>query len=327
MAQIQKEVAGHRLLEAFLPKAALLFGAMVLLAVCGCTSIQGRPGDMAPAQSGANRFVEVNGVRFHYMEMQGPGEVIFLQHGFASSSFSFEEVAGILNSKGYHVYALDMMGFGWSDKPRDASYDPVSLMEGINCVMEALSLEQVNFAGNSLGGGMGLLLAEKYPRRIKRLILVDSTVPYDFKKPLPVRLANLPLAPHISPIMRSRWFVKKNLKETMFNSDKATPERVEAYYQRLKTPNAMFAQSLVARGAHMDIYGPAVAAIAKSDIPCHLIWGRQDEWIPLEFGKRLKADIPQASMDIIEQCGHIPQEERPEETAASIINFIEGRAQ
>ncbi|MDI6797879.1 MAG: alpha/beta hydrolase, partial [Desulfatibacillaceae bacterium] len=312
---------------AFFSKTSLILAALALIALCGCTSIQGRPGDITPAQGGINRFVEVNGTRFHYIELEGEKEVVFLQHGFASSSFSFEEVARILNSQGYHVYALDMKGFGWSDKPRDGAYDPASLMEGINSVMEALSLEQVNFAGNSLGGGMGFLLAEKYPHRVKRLILIDSTVPYKFKKPLPVRLANLPLAPQISPIMRSRWFVKKNLKETLFNPEKATPERVEAYYQRLKTPNAMFAQALVARGAHMDIYGPAVAAIAKSGLPCHLIWGRQDEWIPLEFGKRLKADIPQASMDIIEQCGHIPQEEKPRETAESIINFIEGQSE
>ncbi|MDP3286248.1 MAG: alpha/beta fold hydrolase, partial [Desulfobacterales bacterium] len=64
-----------------------------------------------------DRYVMIDNVNYHYMEYPGPGRDIFLLHGFASSTYTWEKVIPYLTGKGYHVWALDMKGFGWSDKP------------------------------------------------------------------------------------------------------------------------------------------------------------------------------------------------------------------
>jgi pimeloyl-ACP methyl ester carboxylesterase len=75
-----------------------------------------------------DHFVTIDGVRYHYTEYPGSGQDVFLLHGFASSTYTWEKVAPMLQANGYHVWALDMKGFGWSDKPEDADYSPQQLL-------------------------------------------------------------------------------------------------------------------------------------------------------------------------------------------------------
>jgi pimeloyl-ACP methyl ester carboxylesterase len=130
---------------------------------------------------------------YNYAEYPGDIDNITLIHGFASSTYTWQSVAQYLNEKGYHVWALDMKGFGWSDKPRDSRYDPVSLMEGVNEWMAAVGLERVVCADNSIGGAVTVLLALQHPERVGSMILIDAAG-YPIKKPIIIRLADVPLS-------------------------------------------------------------------------------------------------------------------------------------
>jgi len=269
-----------------------------------------------------DRYVTIDNVNYHYMEYPGPGRDIFLLHGFASSTYTWEKVIPYLTGKGYHVWALDMKGFGWSDKPEDAKYDTITLMQEVNKWMDIMGLKNVVFAGNSLGGGIAVLMALEHPDKTDKIILIDSAG-YPIKKPLVIRMAKIPFAGEITKLFFGRCIVKSILKEVLYNDERLTEEKIDAYFSRMSTENALGAQVTLARSLDFDALSSYTKRIPEIKNRTLILWGENDEWIPLKSGHKFKKDIQNSSLEILPQCGHIPQEEKPEETAKIIIDFIE----
>jgi pimeloyl-ACP methyl ester carboxylesterase len=278
-----------------------------------------------PEPKAQDHFINVKGVDYHYTEYPGEGPNVVMQHGFASSTYTWEQVAQILNAKGYHVWALDLKGFGWSGKPLEAQYDAVSLMEDVNDWMQAVGLSQTIYVGNSLGGAIAVLLSQKHPQRVAKMVLIDAGG-YPMEEPTVITLAKLPLSTFGVKIIFGPWFVRKNLKEVMFDDAKVTDERVMAYYERMCTENALATMIKIARAVDFSETSQIVASAKGNTTPTLILWGKEDQWIPLEIGHRFRADMLNATLSIIPECGHIPQEEKPEVTAQLILDFMEGRA-
>ena len=306
----------------------LLLLVIVLAIGTGCgLFVHHIPQGKILSPTGRDHFVRVGGVNYHYLEYPADGENIFLLHGYASSTYTWEKVAPILNKAGFHVWALDMKGFGWSDKPRDAKYDPVSLMEDINAWMDYMGLRGVTFVGNSLGGGIALMMAIYHPEKIKRLVLIDAAV-YPQKAPLVIRMSNWPGAVLTSKLIFGRWMIRMNLHQVYYHKDWVTKEQVDAYYDRLRTDNALYATVEVARAierTRKESFKKYMEKMHGVKIPTLIIWGKEDKWIPIKNAYRLKKDLPNAVLAVIPECGHIPEEEKPEKTAAVIKDFVMGK--
>ena len=269
-----------------------------------------------------DKYIMIDNVNYHYMEYPGTGRDIFLLHGFASSTYTWKKVIPHLTGKGYHVWALDMKGFGWSDKPEDAKYDTITLMQEVNKWMEVMGLKDAVFVGNSLGGAIAVLMALEHPDKTDLLVLIDSAG-YPIDKPFVIKMAKIPLAGEITKLFFGRWVVERTLKEVMFNDDKVTEEQIDAYFKRMSTENALDAQVALARSLDFEaisIYSKRIPEIKNRTL---IIWGENDEWIPLESGHKFRKDLSNSTLVIFPECGHIPQEEKPEQTAKSIIDFIE----
>lgn len=271
-----------------------------------------------------DKFIMIDDVNYHYLEYPGTGRDIFLLHGFASSTYTWEKVIPYLTGQGYHVWALDMKGFGWSDKPKDAKYDTVALMQEVNKWMDVMGLKNVVFVGNSLGGAIAVLMALEHPDKTDLLVLIDSAG-YPIDKPFVIKMAKIPLAGEITKLFFGRWVVERTLKEVMFNDDKVTEEQIDAYFKRMSTENALDAQVALARSIDfeaMSVYTRRIPEIKNRTL---IIWGENDEWIPLESGHNFKRDLSNSKLVILPECGHISQEEKPGETAKIMIDFIEKR--
>lgn len=292
------------------------------LANCGL-KVDSIPAGEIPLKTKYDHFVEINGVNFHYVEYPGVGENIFLLHGFGSSTYTWNDVMPYLNNLGYHVWALDMKGFGWSDKPINAAYDPHTLALEVNAFMEIMGLENVTFAGNSLGGYVGTLLALKHPDKVKNLVLVDAAGQPPKKHPLVVSMAKLPFSAAFMKLVNGSWIIRMNLKDTVYDKKVVTPEKVDAYFSRLCTQGGIDAQVAVARSIDFDNMPEHVKRLSDLKAKTLIIWGENDKWIPLEQGKKFKRDIDGSILVVLPGCGHIPQEEKPEETAQAIADFIE----
>jgi pimeloyl-ACP methyl ester carboxylesterase len=304
--------------------AMALFALICLSLSSGCGLFVKRipPGEI-PCPTEKDHFVRVEGINFHYTEYPGPGETVFLLHGFGSSTYSWEKVAPLLQDDGFHVYALDMKGFGWSDKPRGSDYSPLALVEGVNAWMDTMGLQDVVFVGNSLGGAVAVLMSILHPDKVGRMVLVDAGG-YPMDLPTIVKAARIPGAAFFSNLFYGRWAVKWNLKEVYYNDDWLTDEQVQAYYDRLRSENALNAMVELARAIDFNRFAGYIDRARKLKVPTLILWGEDDQWIPLEIGRQFHRDLPDSRLVVIPECGHVPQEEYPGVTAQVISQFIRG---
>jgi pimeloyl-ACP methyl ester carboxylesterase len=271
-----------------------------------------------------DHFVTVGDIRYHYREYPAEGKDILLIHGFASSTYTWEKVAPQLQKLGYHIWALDMKGFGWSDKPKGAAYDPVTLTEEVSQWMDAVGLSEAVFVGNSLGGGIAALMAIIHPYKIGSLVLIDAAA-YNTKFPFIMKMARMPLAADVMKLFFSPWLVRRTLSEVYYHGDWITDEQVRAYYDRGRTKHALDAQIAVTKALEFKKFERFVNRIPEIELKALVIWGEKDRWIPLESAYRFNSEIRHSKLVVIPECGHIPQEEFPDLTAKLIAAFLEGK--
>ncbi|MBN2360643.1 MAG: alpha/beta fold hydrolase, partial [Deltaproteobacteria bacterium] len=166
---------------------AALAGALTALTGCGLAVKTIEPGTIV-APTARDHFARIDGVDYHYLLYPGPGPNVLLLHGFASSTYTWERVAPRLNQLGYAIVALDMKGFGWSDKPRQARYDALALLHEVHRFADELGWRQYALVGHSLGGAIAILSALERPERIERLVLIDAAAPRTEQRPLVIGL-------------------------------------------------------------------------------------------------------------------------------------------
>jgi len=304
----------------------LVFFGTLCLVLGGCgLFIKHIPQGQIMSPTPVDHFIKVGDVNFHYQEYPGKGENVFLLHGFASSTYTWEGVAPYLQKQGYHVWALDMKGFGWSDKPEDAKYDPVTLMEEVNQWMDVMGLEDVTFVGNSLGGAIAVLMTLEHPEKIGRMVLIDAASYNQRERPFVIRMADMPFSRGFAKLFFGRWAIKWNMKRVFYYADRVTEEKIDAYYERMRTHGALDAQISVARSLDFSIFEKYIGRIPEIKAKTLIIWGREDKWIPLENGFKFRKEIADSIIAVIPECGHIPQEEYPERTAGLIADFMQNK--
>ncbi|MCP4131296.1 MAG: alpha/beta hydrolase [bacterium] len=278
-----------------------------------------------------DKYVYIDGVDFHYREYPSKkkkAQHVVLLHGFASSTYTWDAIDYRLHEEGYHVWALDMKGFGWSDKPLDSDYHAITLMEEVNKWMVTMGLDDVIFVGHSYGGGLAALLAFSYPKRIKKLVLVDAPA-YEQKLPMILRLLRLPLSQQITTLVGNnlliKILVKIILREIYYHKKWVSKKQVFEYYQRLITPNAAHIQIFLSKAIDfgaLSVYSERLSEIKHDTL---LIWGENDPWIPLSTAYEFNKDLPNSKLVIIPECGHSPFEEKPEISFKMLLNFMKGK--
>jgi len=302
----------------------LLFLLLCLFAMgtvsCGLF-VKELPNGKVPQPDFYDHFVEINGIKYHYTEYPGSGQSVFLLHGFASSTYTWEKTAPLLQAEGYHVWALDMKGFGWSDKPEDSDYTPQQLREEVNAWMDAMGLEKVVFVGNSLGGEIAWKMALEHPDKVKKLILIDAGGLMN-EMPFPVRLAGLPGSATVARLFFGRWMIRDILNQVYFDPALITEEQIDAYYNRMRTQNAFYALTALGRSVATPPSEKYASRIPEIQVDTLIIWGREDAWISVKDGFKFKEALPKATLEVIPRCGHTPQEEKPEKTARLILEFL-----
>jgi pimeloyl-ACP methyl ester carboxylesterase len=303
----------------------LLFIVILLIAfsACGLGVKKIPPGTIVP-RTPNDFYIKIGDVNLHYREYPGAGPDIVMQHGFASSTYSWEKIAPALSAKGYHLWALDLKGSGWSDKPSKADYSPLVLKEELNAFMEAKGLKNVIFIGNSLGGAIAVLMAIDHPDKIGKLILIDAAG-YPMKKPGSVTFAALHGSAFFGSIFLSRSMVKSNLGDVFYKKERLTEETIDAYYDRLRTENGLLALELLARSLDFTIFDQYKTRIPLIDKETLIIWGKEDRWIPVKNGYRYRKSLQNSKLIVLPECGHAPQEELPNETSRYILDFLEGK--
>ncbi len=265
-------------------------------------------------------------VKLYYRE-EGSGPPLLLIHGFGASTFTWRHVAPDL-ARDHRVIAVDLKGFGQSDKPFDERYSAYDQAELLAQLIEDKDLRDLTLVGHSFGGGIALLLAleakQRLQGRITRLVLLDS-IAYPQNIPVFFRMLDMPVVSQLGirmvpPSVQARVA----LKIAYFDDSKITPEEIEAYAAPLKTAAGKHAIIHSAR----QIVPEDIVALSERyktmELPTLIVWCDHDRIVPLEVGLKLRRTLPNSTLRLVEDCGHMPQEEQPASTLGLLRGFLSG---
>lgn len=260
-----------------------------------------------------------------YVEEQGSGEPVLLLHGLGESTYTWHEIAPALAAR-HRVIALDLKGFGRSEKPDDEAYsadDQAALVARF--IVEA-GLDRVTLVGHSFGGTVALrtALADGIAGtgRVRRIAVIAApALPRAAARRFD--LVTLPLIPDaLAAALPAEAMARLLLREAM-GGRTASAADVEGYAAPYREAGAMRAFFATARAivAERD-----VSAVAKRyrtlTLPVLAVWCRKDPIVPLRAGRDLVAALPSARLAVLEGCHHLPQHERPKQLLRSLRAFL-----
>ncbi|MDD5643249.1 MAG: alpha/beta hydrolase [Syntrophales bacterium] len=305
-----------------LKKSALIW--LLFLLVASCHHLLAPPPNQTQSW-GQQKTFDYQGLKINYYEAGHQGTPIILLHGFGASAYAWRYLAPRLAAD-HRVFTLDLKGFGLSDKPPDGKYAIQDQAGLVAAFIRSKKLPEVVLMGNSMGGAVSLLtyltLQEGKPGPIKALVLIDSAG-YPQKLPWFVRLAQVPVLNTLGPmLLPPRFLTAQVLRQCYYDKGKITDEIIATYAYYSNLPGAAAAVRQTAAQIEPRNMEALIKRYQHISVPTLIIWGEQDEVIPLAVGRKLARDIPGAQLVVFPRCGHIPQEEEPRKTLNCIQDFL-----
>jgi pimeloyl-ACP methyl ester carboxylesterase len=259
------------------------------------------------------------------IQESGKGKPIVLIHGLGASSFTWHKIAPEL-AKTNRVIAIDLKGFGQSDKPLDNNYSIFDQAKLVEDFLSRSKLRGVTLVGHSFGGGVALAVAlnqmDAGNRQIEKLVLIDSVA---YRQPLPFffQVLRTPIIGELGmSLVPPEVQMTRALAIAYHRDEKVTAETVNHYASALHSEGGRHALFHTINSLDPDKAEEFSQRYRSLTTPALLLWCEHDKIVPLKFGKRLAADLPDARIEVIEECGHIPHEEQPEETLRAIQGFV-----
>lgn len=273
--------------------------------------------------SPASQFITMSdGVRLH-MRDEGPRDapVIILAHGSNASLHTWEPCVQTLSGK-WRVISFDFPAHGLTGPSASQDYSTTAYVRVVDELAAHLGVQRFVLAGNSMGGGVAWRYALAHPERVAGLVLVDASgyPSQTGKPPLVFRLARAPLIGEAFSRLANRGLMEANIKEVMFDDTLVTPKMVDRYYDLLMRKGNRQA-TLIRLRTHPDA-PTAYQNIKNITAPTLIIWGKDDPWIPVTDAAKFAGDIKGATTLVLDNTGHLPQEERASETAVAVNAFM-----
>lgn len=271
-----------------------------------------------------SRFADVDGVRVHYQEAgASTAPPVLLLHGFTASTFVWKEVLLPLSAAGFRVVAPDLVGFGFSGKPKEGEYTIEAQARMALGLMDDLGIERASLVGSSYGGAVAATCALDYPERVERLVLVDAVINDHARSSPLLRLAASPvIGDLVSPLMMgSRRLLRSQLRKgyAVENRPLFDDERAAAHHRPLVAASTQRAALATLRRWRAGRVEEEAHRITQ---PTLLVWGETDPVTPLAHGRQLNRAMPDSRLRIFRRCGHMPMEERPQEFVEVVAQFL-----
>ncbi|MGZ8665920.1 MAG: alpha/beta fold hydrolase [Solirubrobacterales bacterium] len=253
----------------------------------------------------------------------GEGDPVVCIHGLGATKASFLPTVAALADR-HRVIAMDLPGFGESDKPISAPYDAPYFARAVTALLDRLEIERAHLVGNSMGGRVSIEMGLREPDRIGKIALLSPALAWLrdrrwrwlLSAPLP-KLGLIQPAPRVitEPIVR-------NLVPG--GNDGWSAAGVDEFLRSYLTPRGRVAFYEAARNIYLDEpHGEdgLWQRLAGMQPGCLFVWGRHDQLVPIGFRKHVERALP-AARHLELDCGHVPQMEAPQQTHQAIIDFF-----
>lgn len=278
------------------------------------------------AYESADTFRTEN-ISINYKVVGSGNEHILFLHGFALSIESWDAIISKINKSIYTCVCVDIMGFGFSEKPYSYDYSIEKQAIVIYNLLQSLNVSKTIIIGHSYGAIIALYLSfqsinkEIYLQIIK-LVLIDVPA-FENAKPMFINvLKNDILNFFIFKLLPSKILAKYIIKTTFYDYEQAKQQHLARYHFFLKIRNADRAMIQMAKQIIPKRMQELTNSYKKMNWPVLIIWGKNDKLIPLNFGLELNNKIPNSAIVIIPNCGHVPHEECPDEVSVEINFFL-----
>lgn len=292
----------------------------------------------------ASKFVTVGETPIHYrIEGNPDGPTLLLIHGTYSSLHTWDDWIEQLGSE-FRLVRLDMPGFGLTGPRKEGSHRLEMLIETVGQFCDALGLENVAVAGNSLGGAVAWRLSIDRPDLVSRLVLIDAGGATLLSK---LGRRYTPLGADIMPrYLTPRMTIRLILKDAYGDPSKVTESLVRRYHDLLLRAGNRRAVIEIARNYQrehdetdtfefLNVRAPTLPSnydhspdprdgyeISDVSVPALFQWGSEDEWLPVSFGRELASETSESVFYSYDGVGHIPMEESPKQTAEDVAAFL-----
>ena len=278
-------------------------------------------------EPGRLRFesVRTRAGRISYVEA-GQGDPVVALHGLGGTKASFLPTLAAL-ADSHRVIALDLPGFGESDKPIGAPYDAPWFARVVLEALEALDVDRPHLVGNSMGGRIALETGMRDPDRVGRIVLLCPALAWlrrgrfaPVVRLLRPELGLLQVAP--------RPVVEEVVRRIVPGSREGwAAAGVDEFLRAYLTPRGRAAFYAAARNIYLDEPdGDSGFWNRLGSLECDslFVWGRQDQLVPVGFRRHVQSALPRAE-HVVLPCGHVPQVEAPEQTHAAMRRFFSDR--
>lgn len=279
-------------------------------------------GQLAPRWAQApSQMLEVQGMQVHVRD-EGPRDdpmPLVLLHGTSDSLHTWNGWAEHLVPE-RRVIRFDLPAFGLTGPHPQGDYSMAAYVRFVVAVMDKLQVPKAVIAGNSLGGQIAWNVAVAAPQRVGSLILVDAAGYPMAPKSVPIGflIARIPFLRNAMEYVLPRKLVESSVRNVYGRPERVTPELVDRFFElTLRTGN----RRALAQRMDQRLWGDE-EKIKTIRQPTLILWGAQDRLIPLENAHRFASDIAGAKLVVLEELGHVPQEEDATVTVAAVRSFL-----
>ena len=301
--------------------SSLCFSAILIFSVCGYRDIPLEDLKAKYATSPSS-FISVNGMDVHFRDEGDATDSIpiVLIHGTAASLHTFNDWTAQLKQD-YRVVRMDLPAYGLTGPFPNRNYSIDNYVDFIVDFLDSLEIKKCVLGGNSLGGGIAWVFTSKYPEMVDKLILIDASgYPSEAKSvPLAFRIAQIPLVKNLFTFITPRFVVKTSIENVYADKTKISEELVDRYFElALREGN---------RQAFIDKFEVPTNLIAHNNIKLIeqrtlILWGEKDLLIPVEKAYKFHQDLPNDTLVILSNVGHVPMEESPNQSLEAVLSFL-----
>ncbi|MEO8287618.1 MAG: alpha/beta fold hydrolase [Chloroflexota bacterium] len=270
----------------------------------------------------------VNSVKLHYVEIGDPGwPLVLLLHGFPECWYEWHNIMPRLAGQ-YHVVALDMRGYNWSERPRGVkNYSMEKLTGDVSALIGALGHETAHLVGHDWGGNVAWYTAATHADKIDKLVVINAPHPEAFKREIMkpeqliksyyVFLFQLPLLPEA--IMRLT--LRNSLQGSAEVPGAFSDDALDMYQNAISHRGAATAMINYYRASFRQVLRLRQVE-TKITRPTLLIWGMKDFALSSRLTEGLERWVPDLRINRIEECGHWVPEEKPRLVADKLLEFF-----
>jgi pimeloyl-ACP methyl ester carboxylesterase len=266
-------------------------------------------------------FLELSNGFTHY-ELGGPntGIPVILIHGFSVPYFIWEPTFKSLTSLGFYVLRYDLFGRGFSDRPH-LKYDLCLFVRQLHDLLDRLNFTEGNLIGLSMGGAIASAFTVQEPQRVCKLVLIDPIG----AQPIPSNmLYKVALLPGISELLLGLISTDRMINITASVIYNLKDFNLLQYHIREQLQFKGFKRAILStlRNRMVDGYLDVYRQLGKLHLPILLLWGRNDDTLPIYQSEQLLKLIPNAEFRVVENSGHIPHYNRPDFVNPILDQFL-----